>query len=71
MGLSAAGRRDAGTRLGSVFSRGSTGLSGSVVAVTHIGVMRVLLARATGWNFEGSPPFKVKRDRLYRIDVHR
>ncbi|MCX7304469.1 MAG: histidine phosphatase family protein [Hyphomicrobiales bacterium] len=46
------------------------GLSGPVVAVTHIGVMRVLLARATGWNFEGPPPFKVKRDRLYRIDVH-
>jgi len=45
-------------------------LSGSVAAVTHIGVMRVLLARATGWNFEGWPPFKVKRDRLYRIDVH-
>ena len=32
--------------------------------------MRVLLARATGWNFEGTPPFKVKRDRLYRVDVH-
>lgn len=45
------------------------GLSGLVVAVTHIGVMRVLLARATGWNFEGTPPFRVKRDRLYWIDI--
>jgi len=45
------------------------GLSGVAVAVTHIGVMRVLLARATGWNFEGSPPFMVKRDRLYWIDI--
>ena len=40
------------------------------LAVTHIGVMRVLLAQATGWNFEGVPPFSVKRDRLYGIDVH-
>ena len=33
--------------------------------------MRVLLARATGWDFAGPPPFKkVKRDRLYQIDAH-
>ena len=32
--------------------------------------MRVLLARATGWDFDGEAPFRVKRDRLYRIDVH-
>jgi hypothetical protein len=32
--------------------------------------MRVLLARATGWNFDRPAPFRVKRDRLYRIDVH-
>jgi broad specificity phosphatase PhoE len=44
-------------------------VQGLVVVVSHIGVMRVLLAKATGWNFEGTPPFKVKRDRLYRIDV--
>jgi len=45
-------------------------LSGTTVAVTHVGVMRVVLARATGWNFDGPPPFRVKRDRLYRIGVH-
>lgn len=43
---------------------------GSAVVVSHIGIMRVLLARATGWNFDGPAPFRVKRDRLYRIDVH-
>jgi len=43
---------------------------GSAVVISHIGIMRVLLARATGWNFNGSAPFRVKRDRLYQIDVH-
>lgn len=45
-------------------------IEGTAVVVSHIGIMRVLLARSTGWNFEGSPPFKVKRDRLYRINLH-
>ncbi len=40
----------------------------AIVAVCHIGVMRVLLARATGWDFSGPAPFEVKRDRLYIID---
>lgn len=44
-------------------------LRGQAVVISHIGVMRALLARATGWNFEGTPPFKVKRDRLYVIDI--
>ena len=44
-------------------------LEGSSVVVSHIGIMRVLLARATGWEFDGHPPFQVKRDRLYRIDI--
>ncbi len=46
-----------------------TSLRGKTVAVCHIGVMRVLLARATGWGFEGQAPFHVKRDRLYVVDV--
>ena len=45
-----------------------TSLEGSAVVISHIGVMRVVLARATGWNFQGQPPFRIKRDRLYRID---
>lgn len=43
-------------------------LSGDTIAVCHIGVMRVLLALATGWNFEGTAPFQIKRNRLYVID---
>lgn len=39
------------------------------IAVCHIGVMRVLLARATGWQFDGPPPFQIKRNRLYIIEV--
>ena len=35
-------------------------LEGSVVVVSHIGIMRVVLARATGWNFDGPPPFQGK-----------
>jgi probable phosphoglycerate mutase len=45
------------------------GLRRDTVAVTHIGVMRVLLAQATGWDFRGTPPFKVKRNRLFVIEV--
>lgn len=40
-------------------------LSGQNLAICHIGVMRVLLADATGWAFEGPCPFKVKRNRLF------
>jgi probable phosphoglycerate mutase len=42
---------------------------GLLVAVCHVGVMRVLLARASGWEFSGPAPFQVKRDRLYIITV--
>jgi len=44
-------------------------LRGDAVAVAHMGVMRAILARATGWDFAGPPPFKVKRDRLYVVDI--
>ena len=39
------------------------------VAVCHIGVMRVLLAHATGWGFDGPAPFAVKRNRLLVINI--
>lgn len=45
------------------------GLTGNTVAVCHIGVMRVLLAHAHGWNFDGPAPFQIKRNRLYIIDL--
>lgn len=40
-----------------------------VVAICHIGVMRVILALAHGWGFEGPAPFKVKRLRLYPLSL--
>lgn len=39
------------------------------VAVCHIGIMRAILARAWNWNFEGIAPFKIKRNRLYIVDL--
>ena len=45
------------------------GLSRDTLCVCHIGVMRVLLARATGWQFDGPAPFRVKRNRLYLLDA--
>lgn len=53
--------RDLWTRLKPWLAR----LDRDVLAVCHIGVMRVLLARAHGWDFAGPAPFKIKRNRLY------
>lgn len=44
-------------------------LERDTVAVCHIGVMRVLMALATGWAFDGPAPFQVKRNRLFVIEV--
>lgn len=46
-------------------------LCGDTVAVCHIGVMRVLMAHATGWSFDGPAPFAVKRNRLFIIEIDR
>ena len=45
------------------------GLRRDTVAVCHIGVMRVLLAHAMGWDFSGPAPFQVKRNRLYILQI--
>lgn len=45
------------------------GLSADTMAVCHIGIMRVLLACATGWNFDGPAPFAVKRNRAYVLTI--
>ncbi|SDW76148.1 probable phosphoglycerate mutase [Ruegeria halocynthiae] len=45
------------------------GLSGDNLAVCHIGIMRVILAKAWGWNFAGPAPFRIKRNRLYVIEL--
>lgn len=42
-------------------------LAADAVAVTHIGVMRTILARAHGWAYRGAPPFTIKRARLYGV----
>ncbi|MBI1172474.1 histidine phosphatase family protein [bacterium] len=44
-------------------------LPDQAVAVSHIGVMRVLLARAMDWHFAGPCPFRVKRNRLYILEI--
>lgn len=44
-------------------------LSRDTVAICHIGVMRVLLAHATGWGFDGPAPFQIKRNRLYLLEI--
>ncbi|MDK3074776.1 histidine phosphatase family protein [Sedimentitalea sp. JM2-8] len=44
-------------------------LTRDAVAVCHIGIMRVLLARAHGWDFDGDAPFRIKRNRLYLMAV--
>ena len=44
-------------------------LTEDTVAVCHIGVMRVLMAHAMGWDFAGPAPFAIKRARLYVITL--
>ncbi|WP_170357051.1 histidine phosphatase family protein [Ruegeria arenilitoris] len=44
-------------------------LTGDNVAVCHIGIMRVILALAWGWEFTGPAPFRIKRNRLYVVDL--
>lgn len=44
-------------------------LQRDTLAVCHIGVMRTLLAIAHGWDFEGLPPFGIKRNRLYLLQI--
>lgn len=40
-------------------------LTRDTVIVSHINIMRVLLARAYDWHFSGEMPFRIKRNRLY------
>jgi len=47
------------------------GLQTDAIAVCHIGIMRVILARTWGWEFAGPAPFRIKRNRLYLVDLDR
>ncbi|TCL01515.1 putative phosphoglycerate mutase [Shimia isoporae] len=44
-------------------------LSLDSLAVCHIGIMRMILAKAHGWKFDGPAPFAVKRNRLFVVEV--
>ncbi|KAE9632765.1 histidine phosphatase family protein [Parasedimentitalea maritima] len=44
-------------------------LQRDTVAVCHIGIMRMILARAYGWNFDGPAPFRIKRNRLFIVEI--
>ena len=44
-------------------------LTEDTLIVCHMVVMRVVLAKAHGWDFEGHPPFQVKRDRIYGVTI--
>lgn len=44
-------------------------LTTDTLAVCHIGIMRVILAKACGWEFHGPAPFRIKRDRLFVVDI--
>lgn len=60
-----------GEPLQAVLKRTSTWVQAQTedtVAVCHIGVMRAILATATGWQFRGPAPFRIKRNRLYVLD---
>ncbi|MBO27168.1 MAG: phosphoglycerate mutase [Rhodobacteraceae bacterium] len=46
-------------------------LKSDTLAVCHIGTMRVLLACATAWQFDGPPPFRIKRERLYILRINK
>ncbi|NSY39926.1 histidine phosphatase family protein [Leisingera sp. ANG59] len=46
-------------------------LKRDAVAVCHIGIMRMILARAHGWDFDGPVPFRIKRNRLFVVEVDR
>ena len=40
-----------------------------VVALTHLGVLRVMLATATGWDMTGKPPIRLASDAIHRFAV--
>ena len=44
-------------------------LQRDTVAVCHIGIMRMILAQAHHWNFDGPAPFRIKRNRLFVIEI--
>lgn len=54
-----------GPALGRIAATGKPSL-----LVVHRGVMRVIMAKAWGWNFDSPEPFKIKRERIYPITLN-
>lgn len=48
---------------------GLAGRRGAALVVTHKGVRRALLARATGWDMRGPPPVKVRDHQALCLDL--
>jgi probable phosphoglycerate mutase len=46
------------------------GLQTDTVAICHIGIMRMILAKAYGWDFNGPAPFRIKRNRLFIVELN-
>lgn len=44
-------------------------LERDTLAVCHIGIMRMILAKAHAWDFAGPAPFAVKRNRLFVVEL--
>lgn len=44
-------------------------LTQDCVAVCHIGIMRMILAQAYQWDFDGPAPFRIKRNRLFVVEI--
>lgn len=62
--------RDVQVRVLRWFGRVSTE-PGPVLAVTHNGVLRALVARLTGWDMTSKPPVKLLPDRVHLFEVER
>ncbi|MEP2533074.1 histidine phosphatase family protein [Shimia sp.] len=44
-------------------------LRNDCISVCHIGTMRIVLAKAYGWDFLGPAPFRIKRNRLFVVEL--
>lgn len=60
--------RDVQTRVLRWFARVSAE-PGPVLAVTHNGVLRALVARLTGWDMTSKPPVKLLPDRIHLFEA--
>lgn len=45
------------------------GLTEPTLLIAHKGLMRAILARAWGWDYDGPEPFTIKKGRLYPLTI--